>query len=63
MHAAIVHIIHTESLPLSHTHRLSQEIAKLSEVVERQKAMISKYGIYQQFMERVLEQSVEVSNS
>ena len=39
--------------------RLSQEIAELTKVVK--KATISRYSVYQKFMERVLDQADEVS--
>ena len=41
--------------------RLSQEIAELTKVVKKQKATISRYSVYQKFMERVLDQADEVS--
>lgn len=40
--------------------RLSQEIDQLRSVVTEQKSVISRYKIYQKFMERVLEYSDEV---
>ena len=40
--------------------RLTEEIDELSTVVARQKKMVAKYGVYQQFMEKVLELSEEV---
>ncbi len=43
--------------------RLSQEIDQLKSVVTEQKSEISRYKIYQKFMERVLEYSDEVSTS
>lgn len=39
--------------------RLTEEIDELSTVVARQKKMVAKYGVYQQFMEKVLELSEE----
>ncbi len=42
------------------TLRLSQEIDELSEVVSRQKERIKRYSVYQKFMERVAEYTVEV---
>lgn len=40
--------------------RLSQEIRQLRSVVTEQKTSISRYKIYQKFMERVLDYSDEV---
>ena len=40
--------------------RLAQEIDELTEVVAQQKADLTRYRIYQKFMERVLDKSDEV---
>jgi uncharacterized protein (DUF3084 family) len=40
--------------------RLAQEIEELTEVVAQQKADLTRYKIYQKFMERVLDKSDEV---
>lgn len=40
--------------------RLAQEIEELTEVVAKQKADLTRYKIYQKFMERVLDKSDEV---
>ncbi|XP_019850090.1 PREDICTED: coiled-coil domain-containing protein 42 homolog [Amphimedon queenslandica] len=43
--------------------RLQEEILKLSEVVNNQQAQISKYTLYQKFMDRVLEFTPEFDES
>lgn len=43
--------------------RLAQEIEELTEVVAQQKADLTRYKIYQKFMERVLDKSDEVHNA
>ena len=43
--------------------RLTNEIEELKAVVAEQKADITRYRIYQKFMERVLEYSDEVRQS
>lgn len=40
--------------------RLQQEIDELTEVVAKQKSDLTRYKIYQKFMERVLDKSDEV---
>lgn len=40
--------------------RLSQEIDQLRSIVTEQKSVISRYKIYQKFMEKVLDYSEEV---
>lgn len=42
--------------------RLSQEIKELRSVVSEQKSDITRYKIYQKFMERVLDYSDEVGD-
>ena len=41
--------------------RLAQEIEELTEVVAQQKADLTRYKIYQKFMERALDKSDEVN--
>ena len=41
-------------------HRLAHEIEELTEVVAKQKKDLTRYKIYQKFMERVLDKSDEV---
>lgn len=41
--------------------RLSQELDKHSAIVRKQKEEITRYSVYQKFMERILDYSEEVS--
>lgn len=43
--------------------RLSQEIKQLKSVVNKQKTVISRFNIYQKFMEKVLDYSDEVRHN
>lgn len=43
--------------------RLSQEIKQLRSVVNKQKTVISRFNIYQKFMEKVLDYSDEVRHN
>ena len=44
-----------------HITRLKEDISELAGTVRRQKDDLQKYAIYQQFMEKVLDSSPEVS--